>query len=257
MPLDARHRTVQHASTLSLFEALERPLLDWVRAAMACTDATLAARDGVTHRCLVEPIARSVGLDEALVDRCGAVLDAAQVMVDLVDNLTDAPQDSARGLEPLAALAAVPREALFCLPSVIAGCMMSGIHRLFPPPLRGSAAASRAITVFGRMVAGQVAPDGSDARVDLASGTQALLCCLPCWLVFDDSQTHQRRLVEIERWAFEYGRSWELRELADASPGDAAAAARHRAALERARAAWPRGAPFDEGDALAVSALLP
>lgn len=257
MPFDARYRTVLHPSTLSLFEALERPLIDWVRAAMTCTDATLVARGGVTHRCLVEPIARAVGLDDATADRCGAVLDAAQVMVDLVDNLTDAPQDRARGIEPLAALATVPREALFCLPSVLAGCVMSGIHRLFPPPLRGGAAATRAITVFGRMVAGQVAPDGSDARVDLASGTQALLCCLPCWLVFDDSPSHRDRLVELERWAFAYGRTWELRELSEASPDDLAALARYRLARDRARSVWPRGTPFAEGDPLSVGALLP
>jgi hypothetical protein len=257
MSFDARHRTVQHPSTLSLFDALEAPLDGWVRAVMRATDATLTSRGGVTHRALVEPIARAVGLDDVATDRCGAVLDAAQVMVDLVDNLTDVGKDRARGLDPLAPVATIPAAALFCLPSVIAGCMMSGIHRFFPSPLRGGAAAARATTVFGRMVAGQAADDGSEARVDLASGMQGLLLCLPLWLVFDDSAPQRARLVEVERWAFEYARTWELREAADGAPRDPVAAQRHRDACVRARAAWPTGAPFEDGAALSTRELLP
>lgn len=257
MPFDPRHRTVQHPSTRSLFDALEAPLDAWVRAVMASTDATLAARGGVTHRALVEPIARAVGLDDAHVDRCGAVLDAAQVMVDLVDNLTDLPKDLARGVSPLSACADVPTAALFCMPSVIAGCLMSGIHRFFPAPLRGAAAAARATTVFGRMVVGQAADDESDARVDLASGMQGLLCCLPLWLVFDDSPAHRARLVAIERWAFAYGRTWELREAAAEAPASSSAALRYRAACAAAREAWPSMRPFAEGDELSARALLP
>lgn len=257
MPFDTRHRTVQHPSTRSLFDALEPPLDGWVRAVMASTDATLSTRGGVTHRALVEPIARSVGLEEVSVDRCGAVLDAAQVMVDLVDNLTDLPKDLARGVSPLAACGGVPTAALFCMPSVLAGCLMSGIHRFFPAPLRGAAAAARATTVFGRMVVGQAADDGSDARVDLASGMQGLLCCLPLWLVFDDSPSHRERLVATERWAFSYGRTWELREAAAEAPDDPSAARRYRDACEVARAAWPAMSPFAEGDELSARALLP
>ena len=257
MPSDPRHRTVHHASTLSLFDALEAPLDGWVRAVMASTDATLAARGGTTHRALVEPIARAVGLDERTADRCGAILDAAQLMVDLVDNLTDATDDAARGLAPLAPCAAVPAAALFCMPGVLAGCMMGGFQRFFPAPLRSVAAASRATTLFGRMVAGQAADAASDARVDLASGMQALLCCLPLWLVFDDSPAHRARLVEVEGWAFAYGRTWQLREDVAAAPDDAHTAARYRDGCARARAAWPRCAPFREGDVLAMRALVP
>ncbi len=257
MPDDPRFRTVRHASTLALFESLEAPLDGWLRAVMASTDATLESRGGVTHRSIVEPIARAQGLDDAAVDRCGAVLDAAQVMIDLVDNLTDAADDLAHGRAPLAACASIPPAALFCMPSVIAGCLMSGIHRSFAPPLRCAAAAARATTVFGRMVAGQAARDGSDARIDLASGAQALLCCLPLWLTFDDSPRAGARLAAVERWAFEYGRTWELREAHEERRDDLAAAARYRDGCARARAVWPEEAPFAEGGELAMRRLLP
>jgi hypothetical protein len=257
MPINPRHRTVQHASTRALFSALEPPVDGWVGSVMAATDASIAARGGVTHRALIEPIARAVGLPDEMVDRCGAVLDAAQVMIDLADNLADATEDLARGRAPLALAASIPPAALFCMPAVLAGCVIGGIHRSFPPPLRGAAAATRATTVFGRMVTGQAAPARSDERVDLASGMQCLLCCLPLWLTFDDSPGARARLMEVERWAFAYGRTWELRELAREAPGDGEAARRFREACQHARAAWPTAAPFTVGEALAVEVLLP
>lgn len=253
--IDPRHRTVRHPSTEALFGDFEAPVRPWIDAVMAVTDAGIAARGGLTHRALVEPIARAAGLDDGAVERCGAILDATQVLIDLADNLADVAEDRARGRAPLDS-AGVPEASLHCLPAALACAVMNAIHEGFPPPLRGAAAARRTLAVLGRMIAGQAAPAGSDARVDLASGMQGLLACLPLWLTHRDTPAEGERLAAIERWAFAFGRTWELRQIVAESPASLPARARLRAACDEARAAWPAVSPFRPGEALAAARWL-
>ena len=254
---DARFRTVRNPGTLALLDPIEAPVRGWLLDALAATDETLQRRRGSTHRSLTEPLAVSVGLTGEHLDRCGAVLDLTQAMIDLADNLADRDADRARGLDPLALCASVPPAVLPCLPSLFAACAMRALATGFALPLRGAAASLRYTTVLGRMVAGQGADDDSDARVDLASGMQALLCCLPLWLVFDGSADHDARLAATEHWALRYGRTWELREAYENAPDDRAALDRYVGACDDARAAWPAWGPFLHDGALAPRRLLP
>ncbi len=250
-------RTVSNPGTLSLFaRALDPALVSMVRVAAEVTDASLRRAGAVTHRALVEPIAAACGLSPEQASACGDVLDALQIVIDLADNLTDVEIDRARGIDGLGRYAPVPTAALHCLPPLMMAAAVGSFPGLFPAPLRAQAAALRTTTVLGRMVLGQVAPEGSDARVDGASGQQGLLVCLPLWLTHDGSAAHDARLRSVERWAFLYGRTWQLYQEVLDHPGDSSRRQElHRGQLAT-RAHWPTVSPFRSGDPLAQEAVL-
>jgi len=250
-------RTVANPGTMALFtRALDPDLVAMVRVAAAVTDASLVRAGAVTHRALVEPLAAACGLNADSARACGDVLDALQIVIDLADNLTDVEIDRARGIDGLGRYAPVPAAALHCLPPLMMAATLATFPGLFPAPLRAQAAALRATTVLGRMVLGQVAPEGSAARVDGASGQQGLLVCLPLWLTHDGSTAHDARLRAVERWAFLLGRTWQLHQEVLDHPGDPSRERELWRAQITTRAHWPAVAPFRRGEALAQEAVF-
>jgi len=250
-------RTVANPGTFALFtRALDPALVSMVQVAASVTDNSLRRAGAVTHRALVEPIAAACGLTPAQASACGDVLDAFQIVIDLADNLTDIEIDRARGIDGLGRYAPVPVPALHCLPPLMMAAAVGSFPGLFPAPLRAQAAALRTTTVLGRMVLGQMAPEGSEARVDGASGQQGLLVCLPLWLSHDGSAAHDARLRSVERWAFLYGRTWQLHQEVLDHPGDSSRQQELYRGQLATRAHWPQVSPFRSGETLAQEAVL-
>lgn len=237
---------------------LGEPSLGWVMAACAETARTYASLvNPITLGHLSYRVATGLGLPLSFASQVGTLLDALQPLVDLVDNLTDEALDRARGITLESRYPDVPREALFSLPALMMACVVSALHEDFPPPRhRTHEASKRLLHVLSRMTEGQGQPLSHPDRVDNISSRPATLLCLPLWLhgsiALDDP-----RVARTERWAFAYGRLWQLHQDVIDTPDAPEPRARFAVALTKARGAWPDFGPFTPGGMLGADALLP
>lgn len=255
--IPARWRTVSNKGTMQLLGAsLDPRMVSMVEVAARVTDAQIQRASALSHRAMVEPLALAVGMSQREAESCGDVLDALQVIIDLADNLTDAEEDRSRGLDLATRYEGLPLPALQCLPPLMMAAVMGALPGLFPAPRRAQAAALRTTSVLSRMVLGQLAPGDSRERIDGASGQQGLLLCLPLWLTHDGSPEADRRLREVERWAFLFGCTWQLHQDVLDAPSDRRAQSALARGILAVRAAWPTMAPFREHEALAPEALM-
>jgi hypothetical protein len=237
---------------------LGEPALGWVMAACAETARTYAAlAHPITLGHLSYRIAAGLGLPLSFASQAGTLLDALQPLVDLADNLADEAHDRARGIALESRYPGVPREVLYSLPPLMMACVVSALHEDFPPPRhRTHEASKRLLDVLSRMTEGQGQSLSHPDRVDNISSRQATLMCLPLWL-HASVKLDDPRLARVERWAFTYGRLWQLHQDVTDVPEDRAPKDRFSAALDVAREVWPDFAPFTHGGALSVEALLP
>jgi hypothetical protein len=198
-------------------------------------------------------VARGVSMADA--SHAGALLDALQPVIDLADNLADEALDEATGVGLASRYPGVPRETLHGLAPLMLGCVVAALHDGFAAPRHDpSYAARRLLDTLALMTHGQGLSLDAPERVDHISGKQGTLLCLPLWLM-PSAVREGADTAAIERWAFAYGRLWQLRQDARES-ANAAATARYRSAVDALRAAWPGGAPFVPGGALSATALL-
>lgn len=227
-------------------------------AACAETARSYAAlKNPITPGLLSLRLALGFGVPRPTASRAATFLDALQPLVDLADSLADEPLDRARGITLESRYPDVPRDALYSLPALMMACAMAALYEDFPPPEhRPREAAARLLGVLARMTEGQGQPLSHPDRVDNISSRQATLLCLPLWLhaplALDDP-----RLASAERWAFAYGRLWQLHQDVVDAPGDPKPRARFNRALVEARDAWPDFEPFARGGALSREHLLP
>lgn len=230
----------------------------WAVAACAETARTYAAlKNPITPGHLSLRLALGFGVPRATASRAATLLDALQPLVDLADNLADEPLDLARGITLESRYPDVPRDALYSLPALMMACVTASLYEDFPSPEhRPREAAARLLDVLARMTEGQGQPLSHPERVDNISSRQATLLCLPLWLhaplALDDP-----RLARAERWAFAYGRLWQLHQDVVDAPGDPKPRARFDGALAEAREAWPDFEPFARGGSLSREQLLP
>ena len=103
------------------------------------------------------------------------------------------------------------------------------------------------------MALGQGCADASTEKIERVSGDQGRILCLPYWLL---PSVPAAALAEIEAWAQLYGVTWEMYCQAKERPNPSVRFALARS-VTAARKAWPRVSPFQEGEALAWSVLLP
>ena len=205
---------------------------------------------------LVARLGALQGLPESKAVELGELVDVLQVAADLADNLADAELDAAAGRPLEARYPGLHVATLLCVPALLIGVVFAELSRRFPAPTYApDHAAERLGRVLAAMAVGQGLGMDDPRRVQLISGRQGHLLCLPTWLLGDAQAGGAERRVALERWAEAYGCLWQLRIDVD-ELGTAAARHRYEAALEAARAAWPAFAPFQPGEAFAVDALL-
>lgn len=205
---------------------------------------------GVSHGWLVWNLAVGLGHTPADATRMGLLLDALQAAIDLADNLADEPRDRRTpGRRPYQDLyAGVPRETLLCLPALVVGAVVQGLHEELPAPRHDPARAAREVlATLAAMSVGQGLPDGDPGRIDAIAGQEGRLLCLPLWLRPSPTADDEARTRTVERWAVAWARTWQLRIDVAERPGDVAAAARLRDGLQRCRAVWPAFPPFAPG----------
>lgn len=237
---------------------LDDPSRAWVAAVCAETARAHASlRAPVSLGYLAFRLAAGLGRPLAFASRAGTLLDALQPVVDLADNLADEELDRARGLDLARRYPDVPRDVLPSLPALMTACVVSALHEDFPAPAyRPREAAARLIAALAAMARGQGTPLDAPTRVDDIAGRQAELLCLPLWLDPAGPPDEAGRAA-VARWAFRYGRLWQLRQdVLEAAPGDDAPRGRFDDASREAAAAWPGFAPFSPGGALSREALL-
>jgi hypothetical protein len=233
-------------------------LIPWVRRLADSLDRQLRASGAVPHRALAAPIARWAGFSRAGVDTLGAVLDLVQLAIDVADNVADLEQDRRDGRAHVDAYDRIPRAAAVCVPALLVGVALCRLGECFPAPAyRPLYGCRRLLEVLGDMSVGQGEGSQGAARVDLVSGRQGLLLCLPCWLRGPGAgHVTRRRTARLEAWAFAFGRTWEhhQRYLEERS---AAAYAGYRSAAAAAAGAWPDFGPFTGRGPLRRVALIP
>lgn len=208
------------------------------------------------HRFLTDRFAGALGYSENETSALGDVLDVLQVSFDLADNLADRESDRVAGRNYLAPCEDVPLAVLSYLPAVLSASAIDLIYTTFcAERFTPQAAVAKLGTVIGQMVLGQAEPDGSPRRVDLLSGKQGLLLCLPFWLR-DGSPDLPCPTPCFEQWAYQFGCTWELNQVVRDGGANHGQAAWTNAMLET-RLSWPRFGPFGPGGALQARALFP
>jgi hypothetical protein len=136
------------------------------------------------------------------------------------------------------------------------GVVVAALFQRFPSPRYDPArAAERLMGVLGRMVVGQGRGRPDPRRIDGISGEQGRLYALPLWLTTDRSADHEARLGAVERWGFEFGRTWQLRREMIEAPGEPRWAEELAQAERRALAAWPGFPPFTAGGVFTPSLM--
>ena len=215
----------------------------------------LQASHAVPHRELALRMARAVGMGQSQQTALGDIVDLLQTAIDLADNLADREEDVAAGRAQARSYPGVPSAALYCLPALLVGTAAAILYETFGrPKYQVDRAWGRLLETLGQMTVGQGLPTGHRRHLDLVSGQQGVLLCLPFWLV-SHRPPWDRRLRVIERWAFLYGRTWEYHQRLLES-GTSLAARDFDRAVARARAAWPEFEPFGTED-LSARALIP
>ena len=237
---------------------LPSSVVEYVRIVADVAGAAVLEAGGTTsHGYLGYRLARGLGAPPKGASRVGAVLDALQPALDLADNLADEAVDIAAGDNRLLRYEGIPRETLVALPALMIACVVGALPRLFPEPeLDSRRAAERLVGVLARMCEGQGFEEGDPRRVDGISGDQGRLLCLWLWLLRDPDEAGLARESAVERWAFAYGRLWQLTRDVAERPGDLAAVTRLRDATRTARSVWPTFRPFRAGDPFSEDRLL-
>lgn len=236
----------------SLADRLPAPTASWIYAAALAFEDQLVENRAPSHAELMLPIAHWLDFPEPQLRAMGDALDLLQVAFDYADNLVDADADAARGRKYQLRYRDIPCEAAPCLPALLCSLSLERLVLTFGE--RGSYAIQRVVGVLADMARGQGSLDPG-LQVELISGRQALLLCLPVWL----SPRHDELTVgvrdELERWAVSWGNTWQLQQ----QHRELGTAASHFAlseAIARAHACWPQVGPFRPDQRLAAAACL-
>ncbi len=225
-------------------------LVPLVGRVFALTEVKL--RGAVSHGLVVRRLAEGLGVPSDDARKMGIVLDALQPGIDLTDDLADLELDRAAGKAHVAVIDAMPVGLRTCLPALMLGCVYAALPALFPDNPRTALAAQRITEILGRMTRGQGLPARSAAHIDDVAGQQGRLLCLPIWL----SPGEAARDAALDRWAFLYGRIWQLRLDAREAPRSTRARAALAEGLAAVRAEWPAFAPFGAGQPFDVVRVL-
>lgn len=228
----------------------------WAGLAAQCLSQQLLENGAQPHRYLTDQFCPALGFSPEETACLGDALDVLQVSFDLADNLADRELDEARGRSYLGPCEGVPLAVLTYLPAVLAGTAIDLLYSTFHAErFTAARAVAKLNQVIGEMVRGQAEPSGSARRVDLLSGKQGLLLCLPFWLR-EGSSDLPCAAASFEEWAFQFGCTWELNQLRR-DDGDSKSRAQFGAAVIETRLSWPRFGPFAPGGPLQARALFP
>lgn len=228
----------------------------WAGRAAESFRAQLAEAGARPHRFVTDLYAPSLGFEAGEIAAIGDALDLLQVSFDLADNVADRELDAALGRSYLRACEDVPLAVLTYLPAVLAARSTAVLYEHFRSErFNVSRAVSKTAAAVGAMVRGQGEPSDSPLRVDLVSGRQGLLLCLPFWLSSERSAL-PCPLADFEDWAYRFGSTWELNQVQLADKTEASRAAYSEAVLN-ARLAWPSFGPFAPGGPLSPRATMP
>jgi hypothetical protein len=171
----------------------------WSGRAARVLEDQLRASHAVAHREIVVPMAQAVGMRPLRQAALGDILDLLQTAIDLADNLADREEDAAAGKAEAKSYPGVPGAALLCLPALLVGTAEQILYEEFRRPrYRPDYASGRLLETLGQMTVGQGLPTGDRRHLDLVSGQQGVLLCLPFWLVSHRPPWNRRRKV-IER----------------------------------------------------------
>lgn len=236
---------------------LQAELLGYVREAATALDLQYALESGGdSHGLRIFRLARGLGMPATFASRCGVLIDALQIIVDLTDNLADAEQDRAAGRGLEAVYARIPSAVLPALPPLMMAAWLEGLSSSFPEAEAETSATRRwVIELLARMTLGQGRAFRDPRRIDEISGAQGRLYALPLRLWHHTTPTSAARTEAIERWGFEYGRTWQLQRDVLEHAGDEEREGALAEAKARARAVWPRFMPFEDGQPFGRGAL--
>lgn len=244
----------------TLTDLLGAPVAAALEGVFTATERQLAdLGGGVSHGYLVWHLAVGLGWRPADATRLGLLLEALQVAIDLADNLADEAKDRATPGRPAYQdfYRGVPRETLMCLPALLVGAVVQGLHEQLPAPRFAPARAAREVlATLAAMSVGQGLPDGDPLRVDAIAGQEGRLLCLPLWLMPAPTPEDEARTRAVERWAVTWARTWQLHIDVREAPGDAGARERLRDGITRCRGCWPSFPPFTTGP-FAAERVLP
>jgi hypothetical protein len=228
----------------------------WAGLAAEAFRAQLADNGALPHRFVTDLYAGSLGFDPREIRAIGDALDVLQVSFDLADNVADRELDARLGRSYTKSCDGVPLAVLTYLPAVLASRGISIVYEHFKDDrFNATCAVAKASAAIGAMLRGQAEPPDSARRVDLLSGRQGLLLCLPFWLLVDRSLL-PCPLADFEAWAYQFGSTWELNQVHLAEKTEASREAWHEAVLN-ARLSWPSFGPFAAGGPLAPRAAMP
>lgn len=196
-------------------------------------------RHQLTHGALAALLAEFWGHDRAQMAVIAQVLDTLQVVIDLVDNLADAPLEPELG--PIEVRYGVPPAVLFCLPPLLTGISLVWLQQTFGAD--AAPATRKLLYALGEMAVGQGLGELTPDRADKIAGVQGTLLCLGLWL--RPGETAQAEAIEL--WAAAYGRAAYYHEHWREHPNDADARALFLAAREHVHRLWPTAEFFTQG----------
>lgn len=234
-------------------QRLRSPVAAWMHSAALAFGDQLAENDAPAHRDVLLPIADWLGFAAQQRDAMGDSLDLLQVAFDYADNLVDAEADAARGRAYQQRYAEIPREVGPCLPALLCSLALERLSAAFG--MGATYAIERVVSVLADMARGQGTLDPT-LQIELISGKQALLLCLPLWLAPDHHELTPAIRKAIEEWATLWGNTWQLQQ-EYAELGSAASHFALRQAVARAQEGWPGVGPFRDGERLARNTCLP
>ncbi len=211
---------------------------------------------GVSHGFVAYTLATGMGVEEEVARACAEALDTMQPSWDLADNLVDVELDRKLGRDPDARYPGIPRETLAYLPALLLSAAVASVFERLPPPRWDAASGARKLLhALAKMNVAQGLPLDHPDRNDDLSGEFGRIVCLPLWCLPADHPVAPR-VPAAEQWSVMWGRTLQLRWEAAEFPDQPHRRARLDAALVRARKAWPRFAPFREGEALSTARVL-
>ncbi len=210
---------------------------------------------GYTLGALVMQLAVQRGFDLRFAGRCGVVLDALALAIDLADNLVDAEEDAAAGRPLDTTYPGLPMAVLVPLPALVVGSVVAALATNFPEPeFESRYATRRLLGVLDVLVRGQGRSMQDEQRVEEISAVQGLFYALPWWLSGGEKDPER---IDLETWAKAFGRTWQARRDALENPRSQLLRARYDTARETARSLWLDGAPFEEGQMFDFASVVP
>jgi hypothetical protein len=228
----------------------------WAGRAAESFRAQLADNGALPHRFVTDLYAPSLAFEASEVGAIGDALDVLQVSFDLADNVADRELDVSLGRSYMRSCEDVPLAVLTYLPAVLASRGIAILHEHFRGDrFNATFALAKTSAAVGAMLRGQAEPPGSPLRVELLSGRQGLLLCLPLWLLVDRREL-PCSVSDFEAWAYQFGCTWELNQVHVAEKTETSGAA-WREAVASARLSWPSFGPFAADGPLAPRAALP